>query len=212
MAQSSKIKVAVIVVVSAVLLVGGLRYFLWDKFTKTDVAEFRHKGNPTAPIKVVEYVDLQCPACAYGTLQIQKYLEQHPNQIYLEIRFFPLGGHMHSMAATKFAHCAGVQGKFWPFLNLVFKQQRKWSDLMDAQPAFVEIMKSIELDSDKAIACTADDALRVKILQEKDEGTSRGIKSTPTYFINGKMFVGVKDMMTEIDRILGIKTVLDVVN
>ncbi len=77
---------------------------------------------------------------------------------------------------------------------------------MDAQPAFVDMIKNIGLDTDKVIACTAKEEIRTKILEEKDAGASLGIKSTPTYFINGKMFVGVKPMMEEIDRILGVKT------
>jgi protein-disulfide isomerase len=209
MALSPKLKIALIVFVSAVLFMAVLRNFIWDKTKVTVVTDFRHKGNPEAPIKILEYIDLQCPACAYGAQQIQKYIEQHPNKIYLEVKFYPLGGHMHSMTATKFAQCAGKQGKFWLFYDRVLLQQRKWSDLMDAQPAFVEIVKDIQLDVDKVVVCTGDDELRVKILEEKDAGTARGIKSTPTYFINDKMFVGVKSMMEEIDRILGIKTVPD---
>lgn len=212
MAQSPKLKIAVIIILSSVLLVVGLRHFFWKNVKVAGVSDYRHKGNPDAPIKLIEYIDLQCPACAYGALQIQKYMEQHPNKIYLEVKFYPLGGHLHSMTATKFVHCAGEQGKFWPFFQLVLKQQRKWSDLMDAQPAFVEIAQNIQIDENKTVLCTAKDDLRVKILEEKDAGTALGIKSTPTYFINGKMFVGVKTMMEEVDRLLGIKTVPDPVN
>ena len=205
MAQSPKLKVTLLIVCLAVLCVSGVKYFMWNKAKAVNVASARQKGNPQAPIKIIEYVDLQCPACAYGALKIHDYLEQYPDKIYLEVKFFPLGGHMHSLIATKFAQCAANEGKFWPFFELIFKEQRKWSGLMDAQPAFVEMVESIGLNPDQVIACTQKDELRSSILAEKDAGTSLGIKSTPTYFINGVMFVGVKPMTDELDRILGVK-------
>ncbi|MBL8013367.1 MAG: thioredoxin domain-containing protein [Candidatus Omnitrophica bacterium] len=108
------------------------------------------------------------------------------------------------MAATKFAVCAGQQGKFWPFMHLILKRQQTWSELTDPQPAFLEAVKDIQLNPQSVLACTNDDALRVKVLEEKDAGAALGIKSTPTYFINGKMVVGVASMLDEVYRLLGI--------
>ena len=206
MPQASKLKVTLLVVLIAVASISVVKYVMWKKVKASAVATARQRGNPQAPIKIIEYVDLQCPACAYGALQIHQYLDRYPDKIFLEVKFFPLGGHVHSLTATKFARCAADKGKFWQFFEMVFKDQRRWSELIDAQPAFVEMIKGIGLNPDGVIACTAKDELRTKILAEKDAGTSLGIKSTPTYFINGTMFVGVKTMMDEIDRILGVKT------
>ena len=206
MIQPSKIKITLLIVLIAVASISVVKYMMWSKTKTSAAATARQRGNPQAPVKIVEYVDLQCPACAYGALQIHQYLDQYPQKIFLEVKFFPLGGHMHSLEATKFAQCAADQGKFWSFFEMVFQEQRKWSELIDAQPAFVEMIKAIGLNPDKVVSCTSKDELRIKILAEKDVGTSLGIKSTPTYFINGTMFVGVKAMMDEVDRILGVKT------
>lgn len=206
MSSSPKIKVAILILLVAVGSILGIRYVMWSNAKKDTVAAARLKGNPQAPIKIMEYVDLQCPACAYGSQQIDNYIKQYPEKIFLEIKFFPLGSHAHSLIATKFAFCAAEEGQFWPFLEHVFLSQRRWGQLIDAQPAFVDIIKGIGLDPEKVIACTVNDEIRTTILEEKDAGASLGIKSTPTYFINGKMFVGVKPMMEEIDRILGVKT------
>lgn len=206
MSISPKLKIAVLIVIVAVVSIVGIRYVMWSQGKMGAAATARQKGNPNAAIKIVEYVDLQCPACAYGSKQINQYLGQYSDKIFIEIKFFPLGGHAHSLNATKFARCAAEEGQFWPFLERTFESQKSWSSLMDAQPVFVDIIKNIGLDPDKVIACTAKDETRTKILEEKDAGASLGIKSTPTYFINGKMFVGVKPMMEELDRILGVKT------
>lgn len=206
MAQSPKIKTTLFIVCLAVFSIWGIKYFLWGNVTTVNAETARQKGNPDAPVKIIEYVDLQCPACAYGALQIHKYLEQYPDKIFLQVKFFPLGGHMHSLLATKFAYCTASEGKFWEFFELALKDQRKWSDLTDAQPAFIQMVESIGLKPDKILACTSKDELRSAILAEKDAGTTLGIKSTPTYFINGTMFVGVKPMTDEVDRLLGVKS------
>lgn len=204
MAQSQKIKLTILIVCLAVGLVAGIRYLAWNNAKVLDPAVFRQTGDPQSPIKIVEYIDLQCPACANGSQQLQTIIEQNPNKIFLEVRFFPLGVHVHSMAATKFTLCAGKQGKFWPYLHLILKRQQVWSELNDPQPALLEAIKDIQLNPDTVLACTNEDELRVKILEEKDAGTTLGIKSTPTYFINGKMVVGVSPMLDEVYQLLGI--------
>lgn len=205
MTKSPKLKVAFLIILIAVGAIFAAKSVLWKGNVGASVIA-RQKGNPQAPVKIIEYVDLQCPACAYGALQIHQYLELYPDKIFVEVKFFPLGSHVHSLTATKFAQCAAQEGQFWPFFDTVFANQRQWSELMDAQPAFVQIIEDIGLNADKVVACTANDELRIKILQEKDSGVALGIKSTPTYFINGKMCVGVKEMMEEVDRLLGVKT------
>ncbi|MBP6343218.1 MAG: thioredoxin domain-containing protein [Candidatus Omnitrophica bacterium] len=205
MAQSSKLKITLLIVVVAVVAVFAAKSFLWKGEIGSSSA-FRQKGNAQAPVKIVEYVDLQCPACAYGSLQIENYLQLYPEKIFVEIKFYPLGMHVHSLIATKFALCAGRAGQFWPFFETVMANQKQWISLMDAQPAFLQIVEDIGLNKNDVIACTVQDELRTNILTEKDAGSALGIKSTPTYFINGKMIVGVKEMMEEVDRILGVKT------
>ena len=55
-------------------------------------------------------------------------------------------------------------------------------------------------------SCLTKDDVRKKILAEKDAGQALGIQSTPTYFVNGKMLVGVKLMEAEVERLLGAPT------
>lgn len=204
MAQSQKVKVTLLIICLAAALVVGIRYFAWNKGQTLDPAVFRQQGDPQSPVKITEYIDLQCPACANGSHQLQTMIDEHPKKIYLELRFHPLGSHVHSMTATKFALCAGQQGKFWPYMHLILKRQKVWSELTDPKPALLEAVKDIQLNESAVLACTEEDELRVKILEEKDAGAALGIKSTPTYFINGKMVVGVSPMLEEVSQLLGI--------
>ncbi len=199
----SKPLVAAIILVAAAGSIFLAKYVLWGRVGAQDSIAARAAGDPKAAVHIVEYLDFQCPACAYGAKQIHNYLETFPGKIYLEVKYFPLGGHVHSMGATKYAQCSARQGKFWPYLSTVFERQAQWKGLFDAQPAFVQIIKDIGADANKIQSCVANDDIRKEIMAEKDAGVALGIQSTPTYFINGKMFVGVKPMMEEVERLLG---------
>ncbi len=75
---------------------------------------YAYKGNPDAPVKVVEYADFECPGCAnaeevFGE-QINRYVEEGKIQfIYHEL---PLSQHPNAIPAATAARCAGEQGRF----------------------------------------------------------------------------------------------------
>ena len=70
---------------------------------KVSAEDRKAKGPANAPVQIVEYSDFQCPACAYGAKQLHRYLKIYPGQVRVDVKYFPLGGHMHSMEAAKFA-------------------------------------------------------------------------------------------------------------
>jgi protein-disulfide isomerase len=200
----SKQTATIIIVISAVILIGVVKVIKLSQGHGGQAALARVQGNPNAPLRITEWVDFQCPACASGAVDLKKYLSTFPDKVYLEVKYFPLGGHMHSLEAAKFGECAARQGKFWPYYETVFERQPQWRDLFDAHPVFEEIAKQIGLNDGKLQACLAEDDVREKILKEKDQGQSLGVQSTPTYFINGKMTVGPKLMREEAEKVLGI--------
>jgi len=48
------------------------------------------KGNKDASIKVVEFLDFECPACAQGAIYLKKFIKTNPELISLEVKHFPL--------------------------------------------------------------------------------------------------------------------------
>src|ERR1700690_3064713 len=71
-------------------LITGAKIFLAPKNALTNVETARSKGNPDARIKIVEFIDFQCPGCAYGITQLKTVFNEHPNDIYLQVKYFPL--------------------------------------------------------------------------------------------------------------------------
>ncbi|MCA9401833.1 MAG: thioredoxin domain-containing protein, partial [Candidatus Omnitrophica bacterium] len=151
---------------------------------------YRIKGPQSAPIKIIEFIDFQCPACAHGSFYLKEMMEKHPDLIQLELKYFPLSMHAHALLSAKYVECAGQQGKFWEYQDQLLKLQNNWKKLQDAKPAFDHIAVNVEVNNPEFEACLASEDTVKKVSSFKDEGKTLGIKSTPTYFVNGEMIVG----------------------
>ena len=188
-----------VIVLVLVGLVIGVKTFLSSKKNQINVQLARSKGNPQARVKIVEFIDFQCPACAYGIKYLKTAFDKHPNDIYLQVKYFPLTNmHRHAMISALYSECAARQGKFWALDDLMIPQQSQWAQLISPEPVFQAMAQQAGVNIDQLNTClTSDDARRV-INDEKSFGQSVGILSTPTYFINGKMVVGTKSLQDEL--------------
>lgn len=191
--SKKKFTLILILVVAAAIL--GLRGYLESSRSLNQGVGARAKGNPKAAIQIIEYIDFECPACAVGAKQLKEYFIQYPDKIYLEMRYFPLSNmHRHAVQAARYAQCSARQGKFWPLHDLLIERQNEWKGLTNADPAFMQMAKEVQLDMKSLEVCLQDENIVKMIFEEKDKGSSLGIQSTPTYFVNGEMIVGVKSL------------------
>lgn len=196
----SKGKLTVFIIIICVIIVWAVYLFQMLFAKNIDPVLARSKGSPKAGLQIVEFIDFQCPACAGGSILLRNYFKQYPDQIHLQIKYFPLVRmHTHALKSTYYSECAGRQGKFWEFHDLLMDRQQEWSPLLNGEGVFNDIAGRIKLNLDALKACVASDDTRTVVFDEKAQGESLGIKSTPTYFINGKMLVGTKSLTEEID-------------
>lgn len=77
---------------------------------------------------------------------------------------------------------AARQGKFWEFHDLLFKN---YNNLNDQKVA--EIRTSLNLDADQFQRDMSDPAIKAQIEDDLRDGTSAGVRGTPTVFVNGKL-------------------------
>ncbi len=195
----NKKRLTLLIVLVTIGLIGGAKFFLRAKSSEFEAREARAEGDPHARIKIVEFIDFQCPACADGMKILKKYFDLHPNDIYLQVKYFPLTNmHRHAMTSALFSECAARQGKFWALNGLMMPQQSQWAQLLSAYPVFENMAQEAGIDTQKLDACLASDDARRVINDEKSLGQSLGISSTPTYFINDKMVVGTKSLKEEL--------------
>ena len=166
----------------------------------------RAQGNPQAKIKIIEFIDFQCPACAKGYQLLHEYLKQNPDKLYVELRYFPLAMHKHGDSSARWGECAARQDKFWSFMDLLIARQNEWAAMIDPVPSFDVIAKESGINSAQMKACLNDESVKQAIAADVGEGKLRAVSSTPTYFINHEMVVGTKSLQMKLDELLGIKT------
>jgi protein-disulfide isomerase len=194
----NKLQLTLAIVLVLVGLIAGAKILGAPKEVPINLQTARAKGNPGSKVRIIEYVDFQCPPCAYGIKYLKTFFDRHPNDIYLQVRYFPLTSmHRHAMISALYSECAARQGKFWALDELMMPQQSQWAPLISPQPVFQAMAAQVGMNMDQLNVCLASDDARRVINDEKSLGQSLGVVSTPTYFINNKMVVGTKSLEEE---------------
>lgn len=205
MVRISKKLLTVFIILLGVAAILGLKQYLGRTpvVPPIDPVAARTTGNPSAEIHIVEYMDFQCPACAKGVGILKQYLAAFPDKIYLEVKYFPLGMHVHGFRSAQFAHCTAKQGRFWPYFDLLIERQDQWKRLINADPAFQEMAVEAGINTEQLDVCLKDPAVDEAINSEKAHGAALGVESTPTYFVNNEMVVGFKSLQQILQVKLG---------
>jgi protein-disulfide isomerase len=157
---------------------------------------YRQKGPADAPVVIVEFSDLQCPACRYAVEPLKNLYALYPGKIRVVYKHFPLDRvHPHARGAARLAECAGKEGKFWELHDQIYENQHEWygsEKFPDDQ--FARYAKKAGLDYKKLSACAQDPAIDAVVTKDAADGDARWVSSTPTFFLNGKRLVGAKQL------------------
>ena len=161
----------------------------------------RAEGPVTAPVQIIEYSDFECPACRVAQTAVFSLFGKFPGKIRLVYQHFPLEGHRWSRLAHQAAECASRQKKFWLYHDRLYAEQGEWGK-SGAPPidTFVKYAKEVNLDLDRFAACLADPEVAKKISEERNTGSDLGVRSTPSFFVNGKLVVGVQGIEEAIQK------------
>ncbi|OGS64067.1 MAG: hypothetical protein A3J79_14900 [Elusimicrobia bacterium RIFOXYB2_FULL_62_6] len=168
--------------------------------------DFRAFGPADAKIHIYEYTDFACPACRTANTHVKDLLTAYKGSIRLDFKHYPLTTiHPWSTGAAASADCAGKQGKFTEYADLLFESQEKWAAAKEPPKEFAEFAKKLGLDLPAFEKCSADEAVLKQVELDLAEGDIRGVNSTPTFFVNGKRAVGygqLLDMAVRFDNLL----------
>lgn len=168
-------------------------------FPLSPAPPFRAFGADNAPIKVVEFSDFSCPACAAGWISLEEFGKKYPGYVKVEFKHFPLSGiHPWSFDAALYADCAGRQGKFREYTELLFAKQKEWSGSGRAKELLAEYAARVGLDGNALDVCLAAPETAQAVRVDMAEGDRSKINSTPTFFIKGKRFVGPVQLMRQL--------------
>ncbi len=143
------------------------------------------RGDPDAPLTVIEFSDFQCPFCRQHTLDTQPVLDEEfvdPGTVRWVFKHFPVEqSHPQAVASSGAAQCAGNQGKFWEMHDLLFERSSDWAN-SGVDEALVTLAEELELDIDQFNACMEDEATYQKILADLNEGGGF-VRGTPTFVV-----------------------------
>jgi len=143
------------------------------------------KGKKNAKVQIIEFSDFECPFCSRATKTLNKVFKKYKRKINVTFKAFPLSRHKDSPLAHQASLCAQDQNKFWPYHDTLFDNQKNIK-----RPDLEKYAKKHKLNMDKFRQCLDSGEKFAKVQKEIAEGEQAGVKSTPTFFINGQMIVG----------------------
>lgn len=147
-------------------------------------------GRSDAPVQVVEFADYQCPYCQKVNPDLNKLIQEYAGKVSVVYKDFPLPMHANAEKAAEAARCAGEQGKFWEYHNLLFSEKKL--DLVGLK----QQAKALKLNEDKFDQCLDSGQEAANVDTDRNEGMKLGLSGTPSFFINGHFFSGAVDYAT----------------
>lgn len=162
------------------------------QFVRYDVPSegFYSIGPNDAPITIVEFSDYQCPFCRRWHNEVyEPLLAAYPGKIKLVYRNLPLTSiHPDALAAAEAAMCAGEQDAYWPYHEKLFS-----SETLGNQ-TYIQYAQELSLNMDSFESCLNDHKYQAAIEADSDFAINLGVRSTPTFFINGLAVVGAQPL------------------
>jgi protein-disulfide isomerase len=143
------------------------------------------RGSKSAVVTIEEFGDFQCPPCSIMATNLKKIEEEYGTRLRLVFHHFPLVNHIHARAAAAAAEAADLQGKFWEMHDVLYREQSLWSKADDVAPLFAGYAQTIGVDIERFKKDVQDPAVTARVDADQKLGSSRGVTSTPTLFVNG---------------------------
>jgi len=160
-------------------------------------ASYRVRGEGKPVITIIEYSDFECPACRNVQPALKALLEKHPGQVRLEFKHYPLKSHKWSPLAHQSAECAGTLGSFWTYHDRLYAEQPIWKEAPNPPEFFIRYAVDMGIDPETFVACLQDESITARIMSDRRSGDQVKISSTPTFFVDGVMYVGGKQFTDE---------------
>lgn len=163
-----------------------------NKVYEVDVANAPAKGPAGAVVTVAGFSEFQCPFCSSVVPTLKELEETYKDRVRFVWKHLPLVGiHKNAMEAGIAAEAAREQGKFWEYHDKLFaNQERLESDDLKRYAG------ELGLDLERFEKDRQDPQLKTKVLSDMAEATALGVKSTPTFFINGRIVRGAMPFET----------------
>ncbi len=163
-------------------------YFSKPKMSvSVEVGESPVMGGAKAPVTIVEFSDFQCPFCSRGADVVTEIKKKYGSKVRVAFKHFPLPMHREAKPASEASMCVNEQSsdKFWKYHDLVFKNQDKLDNA-----SLEKYAKDVGADVKKFNECFSAGKFKDMVQKDLEYGEKIGVKSTPTFFVNGQLVAG----------------------
>jgi len=147
------------------------------------------KGDPDAPVTIIEFSDFQCPFCSRFFQQTLPLIEENyfeTGKVKFVYRDLPLASiHPNAVPTHIAAECADEQGKFWEYHDALFENQSQWNSLGldELKNLLKQYADDLELDAVSYDACLDSSDILDEINEDLSDARTLGATGTPTFFI-----------------------------
>lgn len=148
----------------------------------------RAMGPRGAPVQIVEFSDFQCPYCATAANRLRALQERYPGRIAVTYRHFPLRDiHPHAAAAALASECAGEQGRFREYHDLLFARQ----DSIGRTPWEALAAEAGVPDGAGFRRCVDEQRYRARVDEDVRAANRLDVRATPTFVVEGTLYTGL---------------------
>jgi protein-disulfide isomerase len=159
------------------------------------VAQTRHfKGDPNAPITIVEFSDFQCPYCGRFDADAGQKIDEQ----YVEAGLV-LFGYQHfaflgpeSQKAAEASECAAEQDAFWPYHDLLFGRLMGENQGSLSPAGLSQYAAEVGLDTEAFEDCLNSGKYASLVNSQTSGAQSLGVTGTPAFLVNGRPLVGAQ--------------------
>jgi protein-disulfide isomerase len=147
------------------------------------------KGPADAPVTIVEFTDFHCPFCKRVLPTVAQLLARYGEKARLVYKDYPIDSlHPQARRAHEAARCAGEQGKFWAYHDVLFASAPIPPEQLKARA------QDVGLDLDAFDKCLSGGKYRAAVDSDIAEGKRAGVTGTPTFFVNGRPISGAQPL------------------
>lgn len=194
---SRNLKLTLGVLAAVLAIVGAAVYFAADSAPAAEetnlVRADSHRISTAADgkVTVVEFLDFECPSCGAAYPGVEQLRTEYAGRITYVVRQFPLDMHPNAANAAAAAQAAANQGKFEAMYRKLFETQASWGGQdTDHSATFAGYARELGLDLDRFQADVVAQATADRVAADRADGVAAGVRGTPTFFVNGKLFDG----------------------
>jgi protein-disulfide isomerase len=155
------------------------------------------RGPKNSPVTIVEFGDLQCPACKAAQPAIEALVAAEPTARFV-FQNFPLEMHNWAAKGAAYADCvAEVSNEaFWKFIAKTYETQ---SDITaeNADEKLTAIADGVGVKGADIAGCATTPVTKAHVDASLALGRSVNVTGTPTLFINGRSIGNVSQVPAE---------------